>query len=484
MHKIEKTESIVSGVLKFSISSWANLIIGFLSIVVTTRLLAPDTYGFINLFIAFSNVLMYVISFGFDGALIRFYNEPPSQDTKNQLLYKCITMSIVVGVAFGIIAVFLLNDLLSSVIFGFPSRVLVALVFIYALECLILRYFNISFRMTFNSLQYNIQNIINSSLMRILIIVSSFFFANVVYYALVIAIGYGFVVVMYLIIQKNQILPYAANGKLNFSLSLRGYSEYLKFALFNAPIYVINYANTFLSLQIIRSFCGVYSVGIFSSASLFSSIVSALSGGFSTYWLAYVYKNYDREQARIKKMHSYILLCAIILASLFVIFRDVVYLFIGNDYHESKVFYSLLLVTPILNLIVVSTQVGIGIAKKNQFQLITTVVTILTNIGACILLIPAFNVTGAAIASAISGLLQFALNTWFGQKNYSSIDSQSKSLFAIGLLLLILVLPVFFLDLSILIPSVLMLDLLALVVFRQEAIEALLFVRKVFKREV
>lgn len=464
----KKSESLVSGVLKFSISSWANLIIGFLSIVITTRLLAPETYGFINLFIAFADVLMYVIALGFDGALIRFYNEPPSYDSKNQLMYKCITISIVVGVVFGLIAMFLLGDVLSSSIFGFPSRILIALVFIFALERLILRYLNINFRMAFNSFQYNIQNILNNCLIRILVIFGAFFLTGGLYIVATICIGYFFIVVAYLYIQKSQVLPYSDTGKLNFSLSLRGYGEYIRFAICNAPIYIINYANTFLSLQIISLFCGTYFVGIFSSASIFGSIVSALSGGFSTYWLAYVYKNYNSAQARIKKMHDYVVICAVLLASLFVAFKDLIYLFLGSGYYESQAFYSLLLISPLLNFVAATTGVGIGISKKNYFQLITNIVAIILNMSICLFLVPQLGVSGAAIANAFAGVVQFLMNTFFAQRCYSSIGNQLKSFIGMVLLVGILILPALFSEVLTLLPILILIDVVVAVLFSKE----------------
>lgn len=474
-------ESIISGALKFSISSWANLIIGPLAIVITTRLLSPDTYGIVNLFIAFADVLMYIIALGFDGALIRFYNEPPLHDTRNQLMYKCITISIAFGIVFGLLAVLLLGDLLSSTVFGFSSRVIIALVFIYALERLILRYLNISFRMAFNSLQFNIQNILNNCLMRLLVILGAFFLTDSLYIVATISIGYAFLVMTYLLIQKNQIMPYSDTGRLNFSLSLRGYGEYIKYAFFSAPTYIINYANTFLSLQIIRFFCGTYFVGIFSSASVFGSIVAALSGGFSTYWMAYVYKNYSRDQNRIKKMHSFVLLFAIVMASLFVVFRDVLFLFIGADYHESKSFYSLLLIAPLCNFIAVTTIVGIGISKKNHLQLITTILAIVLNLVLSFFLIQTAGVIGAAIANAVSSMVQFFLNSFFGQRYYSTIEKKTKSIVGIVLLIVILVLPALFSDMFVLLLAVLFVDFLAAGIFIHEIKRIGFLVCKKFK---
>ena len=92
-NKTKKNESIFAGVLKYSISSLANIFIGFFSVLITTRIIMPDVYGQIVLFTSSSTVLMYVLIFGLDGAYIRFFNEPPANNSSQQLLYKNLVIS-------------------------------------------------------------------------------------------------------------------------------------------------------------------------------------------------------------------------------------------------------------------------------------------------------------------------------------------------------------------------------------------------------
>ena len=91
-------ESLIKGVFKYSISTWANLVLGLLSVIITTRVLAPGDYGMITLFFSATASLMFIISFGMDGAYIRYYNEPPAGNTINQLLYKNIFYTTLNGI--------------------------------------------------------------------------------------------------------------------------------------------------------------------------------------------------------------------------------------------------------------------------------------------------------------------------------------------------------------------------------------------------
>ena len=136
------------------------------------------------------------------------------------------------------------------------------------------------------------------------------------------------------------------------------------------PIGFVADLNTYLTQQIIHSDLSAASLGIFASSGIFAQILAGVRGGFTTFWSAYVFKNYKTEKDRISEMHGYIALFSIVLVSIVVIFRDVIYLFIGSDFHESKHFFSLLLILPILYFMLESTDKGIYLAKKNEMLLI------------------------------------------------------------------------------------------------------------------
>ena len=124
-----KKESVLEGILKYSVSTWTNLVVGFLSVVITTRLLTPETYGLISLFYSISNVMMYILTLGMDGALIRFYNEPPGNDTKEQLIYKNIGLGTIICLLWGVIGTLLFGCQISNYVFGICSRILTGMLF-------------------------------------------------------------------------------------------------------------------------------------------------------------------------------------------------------------------------------------------------------------------------------------------------------------------------------------------------------------------
>ena len=465
-----KGESFFKGIVQYSISTWVNLFLGVFSVMITTRLLTPDVYGLVAMFFSVSSVMLYVLTLGMDGAYIRFYNEPPGNDTKNQLLYKNIVISLLVCVIAGVIVTLVWGDELSGRVFGVASRIITGLLFVYTFIHIILRYLNISFRMSFRVKQYTLQNVLINCLSKILVIIAAIFTDGFIWIIFILTIGMLTVLLVYFYSQRKEYVPYDSDNKLNLSLSLSNYGEYLRFALFSAPTYIVYYLNTYASQQLIRSMISAFSLGIFSSTTMFGALLGAVKGGFSTFWSAYVYQNYKDDHERIGKMHDFVVVLCIAAVSVLVCFRDILYLFIGIDYHSSKAFFSLLLVMPVLSFLLETTDKGIALAKKNHINLATHILAVIVNIVLCYLLIPKYQLMGAAWASAVSAITLFLANTIYGQKYYKTIANYKKSSIGLLILLAILSLPAVVFDIKMIILGVLIIDVFGYLIYKTEVL--------------
>lgn len=434
-------ESLLKGIFSYSISSWINIVVGFLSVIITTRIIEPDEYGVISLFLSASSFLMYILTFGMDGAFIRFYNEPPANNSKNQVLFRIIIYSTVIGLIMSFLMTGPLCKVISKYIFGSNSRVLVLMLVLYTYSQAIFRFLNISFRMGFKTKEYTIQNILINCFSRIVIIFVGLFSNRINDIMIAMGIGMFLLMLIYVYFQKREIIPVNTRGKLDITISLKGYREFIKFSLYSAPSYFVTYFNGFMSQGIIRSSLDSFSLGIFSSCGMFKTIFSALQGGFATYWSAYVYKNHEEDKERIMEMHDYILLFSMICASGLVIFRDIVYVIIGRQYHDSKHFFSLLLIPAVLGFVRETTDKGIALAKRNEIILGANMVSVVINLMGCFFLTSYWGLIGAAYAEAIAGIVLYIIMTCYGQKFYRTIKNPTRSVIMTVLILGVMVYP-------------------------------------------
>lgn len=463
-----KRGSFLKGILQYSISTWANFLLGVISVVITTRLLMPDTYGRITMFNTVSSVLLYVLTLGLDGAYIRFYNEPPGNDSKQQTLYKNLIVALLVCTVVGTVTTIFWGEEFTIRIFGIGGKFLAGVLFVNVFCNIILRFLNISFRMSFRVWNYNLQNILINSLSKLLIITAAIFTNEFVYIVTLLVIGMIVLLSVYCFTQRKEYIPITKGGDISLSLSFKGYNDYFKFALFSAPAYIIHYLNNYLNQQVIVSMMSAYALGIFSSTTMFGHVLSAVKGGFSTYWSAYVYQNYGDDHKRIEKMHDYVVVFSIAAVSGLVFFRDFLYLLIGREYHSSKVFFSLLLVMPVFNFITETTDKGIALAKKNHITLISHTIAVVLNLALSLVLIPVIGLIGAACANAFSSIVLFGINTYFGQKFYKTIIDVKKSIFGFGSILAILCIPALISNIFVIVPVIALVDCLALIIYKKE----------------
>lgn len=407
---------MIKSILKFSVSNIANMIIGLFSAVILTRVFVPEVYGVLNIFNTTVATGLSIIYLGLDSCYIRFYNEPPNNTSNKQLGTKMLLMCVAADILAGLFITFFFSDKFTLKLFGFASRMICALIFISIFSQIVLRFLNIKYRMDFNTKSYNIQAILTQITLKLFVVVAALMRLNVEMIVLFNVVGVFILAVVFVFIQYKYFFSFKS------LLSFEGYSKVFKFAVFSAPLAICINLNNFISQQLIKDI-SLSSVGIYSSAGYFVTLFNALQGGFATYWSAYMYANYKEKQDEIKKVNEYLLFAIIIVFAGMVLGRDIIYLLIGKQYHESKNFFSLILCYPMLMLAAETTSYGITIKNKNYLNLLSFVVSVCVNLLLAYLLIPVLGLKGAALASMISSVVLYLMRTVFGQKLYSSISS-------------------------------------------------------------
>lgn len=412
--------SLLKNIGKYSISNIINFFLGFLSVYLLTRLLSPEQYGFINIF---NNTVALILSFvymGLDSSFIRFYNEPPEKDLRSFSI-KLIIISLCVNLVI-IVALMIGGEKVCFNIFSQGDIKIWLFVGLSVAAQVILRYLNIIYRMSFNSKAYNIQAVLVLAVNKFFLIIAAAIGKTYTGMLFINVSGILILSIIYIFVQRKSIFP----DKFNFCF--QNYGGIFKFAILSAPLALGINLNNFLSQQIIVRNMGNYYVGIYSSAGYFSSILTALQGGFTTFWSAFMFKNYKTDNVLIKKVNDYIVFFCVLLMFIFIALKNVIYIFIGEQYFESQVFFSMVLIFPMCSLISETTSYGISISKKNEYTLVSYGIAIFTNLVCSYLLTPKFGLLGAAVANAISGAVLLAFITLFGQKFYKSIESNKRLL--------------------------------------------------------
>lgn len=418
----------IKDVFNFSISTWINFILGFVSTFILTRIFLPEVLGTINIFYSSVTTLLQFVCFGMDSSYVRYFNEPPHHDTNKKLLCKLLFLSVAIATILGIISCIFFSSYITDYFFDQRSLALCICLSIGTVEQVLLRFLNLTYRMKLDVKNYTIQNVLINITTRFSVILGAVISKTAIAAIIANVVSVLIVLCVYLYKQRND--WFIRDLKLDYT----GYKEVFTFALLGAPAAILLYIYPLSSQMVLKSTLGVAAVGIYSSAAYFSSILSVIKGGFMNYWSAFMYANYNKEKDTIVEMHDVIMLCAILFMFGIVALRDVAYLFIGANYQDSKPFFQLVLMFPLLQTVQETTAYGIQIAKKTYINSIISGISLTVNVFFGFYLVDFFGIAGIAFSNFLAALISFVLFTAFGQKYYKSIKSTTRSILGLSII--------------------------------------------------
>ena len=438
-HKIS-ARSFLKSIAKFSISSWVNFIIGLLTVMVATRLMAPDVYGTWNVFTTASTACMSLSCLGFDQVFIRFFNEPPKGWDAKQLLARCLLISMAV-LCLLFCVVFFFYDTVSMRLFSVVSFYFTVLLFLNSLSLLVLsRFFSPYYRMKNDAYHFTIQQILVQCFSKCMVLAASIISPTTDMVLSMHALGMVTLLITYGFLQTRQLIPKRVDW------SFDGFGEATRFALFCWPITALRNLSLFLIPFIIGLRLSYYDVGIYASAGFFVATFNVLQSGFANYWSAFVYAHYREEQKTIMAVHDYIMIVILLLLGAFILLQHVVYLLIGSEFQASRYFFSLVLIDPLLTLAGETTIYGVNLAKKNHQTMFIYAFCILGHLALLYYILPVAGLIGAAAATALMSVVRFVLASWRGQCYYRTIANVRKSVCGMVLVLLLAVSNCIFVD--------------------------------------
>ena len=75
-----------------------NMIIGFITTPIITRLVLPSEYGRLSIFNLYISITVMILCLGLDQALVRYYYKEPDIDYKSWIIKHCSFMPFVLSV--------------------------------------------------------------------------------------------------------------------------------------------------------------------------------------------------------------------------------------------------------------------------------------------------------------------------------------------------------------------------------------------------
>ncbi|MBH1942059.1 lipopolysaccharide biosynthesis protein [Mobilitalea sibirica] len=468
-------KSFIYNLIGFSIPVWIQFFLSFISAPITTRLFIPAEMGKINLFSTYLSMFILIALLGLDQSFVRYYNEPPSKNDMNSLNKICMLITLFSSTFIGGFILLFWNKI--SLMITDAVSLLVPICLIISLYAnIFLRFFGLFFRMQGNVFIYSLQAIAITVVSKILFIIVALWNPNHINAIIAITLGYVIIMVTFLIYQNHKV------KRNTLYLDDETIKALFKYGLPLLPITVLSWLNNSLGQLMLNKYIDFAAIGIYSNAVAVASIISLLQAGFNTYWAPFVYKGYKTQALKIQKIHNIITFGMILFGLMIILGQDVIYLLIGENFRSSKIFFPLLLVTPICYTIAETTGLGIAISKKSYLNIITFLGNVTVNILLCIILLPTIGIMGAAIAAASAGIIMLILKTVIGERYYKCITSYRKTFSSVIIFIIAAICNIIFFNNPLQkYISILFLACILIFIYRNEVLYMIRIIKEIFK---
>jgi len=416
--------------MKFSAASWIQAAIAFISVPVITRAFSPEEYGKINMFTLAVSIIFILVGLSMDQSYFRFFKENDSEESRKKMLTQLIGVCTITYIIFLILNIFF-GKSLSVYLFGEVNKIVIYLALpVMVLMTVVSLYQHIYFRMSENALGYTVLSVLTVFATKVFLVFAALFSPTYTLGILLTVLGLSLVVIGCKFFSKKS---FDINIPI---LTKKEIVPYLKYSLPLLPVAILVFFNTAVIRFLLKDYLSYTALGIFTASVSVAGLLSLIQTGFTTYWTPFMYANYKTEIVLIRRIHSGISFLMISFALFIILFSDLIFLILGEEYRGGKSIFALLLVSPVLYTISETTCYGIYINKKTHLQLYCTVFSFLATSILGFLLIPSFGILGAALTNAIGSTVFFLSRTFYGLKEFNSAEKLYRTFCGISILFL------------------------------------------------
>jgi O-antigen/teichoic acid export membrane protein len=382
----------------YMLGSIASRMIGFIMIPVYTRFLTPTDYGILELVSLTIDVVGMLAVLGINSAITRFYYDYKEQNERDEV----ITTALISTFALAMIptTILIMNaNWLSSLVFGKPD-------YSYFFQLLLLSNFLdliLMIPMTVLTIRERSKAYVVFSMIRLVLALSlNIYFVVIaemgvvgILYSGLISVGVSTVLLCLVIFTKMRIRFSAVKA--------------MKMIKFGAPLAVASFGTfvlNFADRYFLEHFGTLRMVGLYGLGYKFAiSLSHLLHGPFNLMWNVFMFKIADREDAkqiyaRVMTYNSFVVI--LFALGMAILIKDVLRILVTPDFLDAYKVVPFIVAGFYFYYMMPILDVGIMLTKKTYLRAINVTVAALVNLGLNFILIPRFEMMGAAYATLLS----------------------------------------------------------------------------------
>ncbi|MBN1696633.1 MAG: polysaccharide biosynthesis C-terminal domain-containing protein [Spirochaetales bacterium] len=417
----------------FSIGPWLSAIISFIATPIITWLIVPEEFGRASMFILANSIISFIVLFGLDSSYMR-YSIDIDDETKRKIIFKSILLNIFLIIILYII-IYIYWNVFSNLLFQNNNIIYFVLLFVANSFTVLYRYGFIVLRMKKQALKCSIISVFQVIVQSLLTIILAVFWRKIF---IVICIGYigSMSIAFFLSIIFMKEFWFADNskkGKRDINIW-----HYFLYGIPFMPTHIIFIIFESMDKMALRNWTDFSTIGVYAAAFKLVGILKIIQRSFQTFWIPVAYDKYkedpDDKQFFIK-IFDIMFIVMFLISVVFLAFKDIVILILGEGYHGASMILPFLILVPLMSTISEVTSIGINIKKKTGWHIFISIIITIINLIGNILLVPFIGAKGAAISTGISYIVYFILKTTFSQKYFNIKFNFKKTTFILLLFL-------------------------------------------------
>ncbi|WP_115753625.1 lipopolysaccharide biosynthesis protein [Listeria kieliensis] len=423
MNKKDSGNKILSKFLSISVGSWIAMLIGFLSTPVITRLLSPEEFGKVSLFLLVVEVLTAIILFGSDQSFIRFFYEEQS-NKRPVLLRKSLYLPLLLYA--GIALLFLcFYQIFSRLLFSESSLYLIGLLLVYVLLRIFSTWSSLVIRMQQKGKLFSLIQVLNKLIEFIGILVFAYLLGD--QYEVLIYAQITFMVIVTIIAISIEFHFWDFSKQKGVKLDSTFY-ERIKYGFPLMITLLMTLAFQSVDRITIRIWAGYNEVGLYFAAFKIIALLNMLQINFTAFWTPLSYEKYKKNPKQTQffhNAHQIVAYSMLMIAVIVLMSKGIIIALLGAEYQQAEHIVPFLVFIPLMYTVSEISVIGINFYKKTGWHIFITIFVFAVNLLGNILLVPVIGAVGAAVSTGLSYILFYMLRTYFSTRYYK-VDYGTK----------------------------------------------------------
>ncbi len=401
--------------MEFFYGNFVVLILGFISLPLITRLLSTEEYGRTSLFLSAVSIIYICAILGLDQSYIRyFYGE--KVDTR-KLFLSCLRAPLIL-ICILCAVYFTFSHFFNDLLFERDGLDVTLLVIAYTITSVFERFLFLNIRMEQKGKLYSNLNILTKVLNITFIVIFAYILGDDF------RVGLYEMTLPLVIVTAFLLVRFALKGKSHEEVPHElSEKELLRYGIPFVPMLLMEWLLSSMDKWSIRFLNDFSETGVYSSAMQIMTILLTLKITYVAFWSPIAMKKYEQEDESVAKpffadMYGKVQFLCMLVAFAITTFRSVIVLILGNKYRGAVRIIPFLALMPVLSILFEMTGQGIKFKKKPVYFNYASVVAIICNLVGNLFLVPRLNGVGAAIATAFTYIVYFAIGTYLAGKCY------------------------------------------------------------------